>query len=245
MRRDFDLNKQNLGKAKLDTLGHQFILDSQYVTLQNLSNKVNEESQKHATTMKKVLFDKEKGAKDTNKVRFGLEADLRQLDDQLKQEGNLHYDSKMTLDKNEQFGALNSARQIRDQKLSKDWELKETDERDQLVQKRDKERSQFMGMSELQTLINDATKFKTEIEEMHIQIQFLSIQIKSYEDLNNCLVENKEKMDEEKQRVDLVNEDLAKQQKAKEETNQKRLISKIQRDKTPAIKDLINKEEQQ
>lgn len=55
----------------------------------------------------------------------------------------------------------------------------------------------------------------------------------------------KEDIDDKKKATDETNEDLEKQLKAKEEANLKRLLAKIQRDKNPDIKDLIQKEEAQ
>lgn len=51
--------------------------------------------------------------------------------------------------------------------------------------------------------------------------------------------DKKESLDSQKKTMDESNEDLEKQMKAKEEANQKRLIAKLQRDKNPAIKDLM------
>ena len=59
------------------------------------------------------------------------------------------------------------------------------------------------------------------------------------------LQQTKEELDEQKKITDEQNEELEKSLKAKEEANQKRLIAKIQRDKNPEIKDLLQKEEAQ
>lgn len=65
------------------------------------------------------------------------------------------------------------------------------------------------------------------------------------EEYTEYLFTQKDFLEDEKKRVDEQNEDLEKQVKAKEETNLKRLIAKIQRDKNPDIKELILREEDQ
>ena len=77
--------------------------------------------------MKKLLYDMEKNYKDTYKAKNNLESDLRNLDNSSRQEGELNYQNKMTLDKNDQFGTLGLNRHERDSKLAKDFEKAESD----------------------------------------------------------------------------------------------------------------------
>lgn len=58
-------------------------------------------------------------------------------------------------------------------------------------------------------------------------------------------MEQKENLEDQKQQGDIQGEDLWKQNQAKEEAAKKRLIAKIQREKTAAIKELIDKGETQ
>ena len=100
-------------------------------------------------------------------------------------------------------------------------------------------------MGELQGHIAEAEKYKTEIEEMHVTLQHLSIKITCLEDVTTTLANKKQQLEDEKKATDEQNEDLERQLKAKEEANQKRLLAKLQKDKNPEIKELIAKEEQQ
>ena len=100
-------------------------------------------------------------------------------------------------------------------------------------------------MAELQGLITQAKEYADEIEVMHVEHTYLNIKIKELDDACEYLQETKEKLDEQKKATDEANEDLEKQLKAKEEANQKRLIAKLQRDRNPEIKELIQKEEAQ
>lgn len=94
-------------------------------------------------------------------------------------------------------------------------------------------------------MIKEANDYLAEIELNHVQLQFLSIKIKEYEEATEYLLLQKEKLDDAKKRTDETNEELEKQLKAKEEANYKRLLAKLQRDKNPEIKDLIAKVEAQ
>lgn len=80
---------------------------------------------------------------------------------------------------------------------------------------------------------------------MHVEHTFLNIKIKELDDACEYLQQTKENLDEQKKATDEANEELEKQNKAKEEANKKRLIAKLQRDRNPEIKDLIQKEETQ
>ena len=102
-----------------------------------------------------------------------------------------------------------------------------------------------MGMQDLQNLINEMTKWKKEIENMHVDLQSKQIQIKMREDGTEMLQEKRELLDEQKKQKEEENEDLEKQSKAKEEAAKKRHIAKLQRDKNPEVKDLNAKEEEQ
>jgi hypothetical protein len=84
-----------------------------------------------------------------------------------------------------------------------------------------------MGMAELQGYINDAAKFRKEIDEMHVKLQYLSLEINELETANETLLDKKENLDKEKKETAESNEDQTRQLKAKEEANQKRLIAKL------------------
>lgn len=100
-------------------------------------------------------------------------------------------------------------------------------------------------MGELQGLITQAKEFADDIENMHVEHTYLNVKIQELDDACEYLQTTKDKLDEQKKATDEANEDLEKQLKAKEEANQKRLIAKLQRDRNPEVKDLIQKEEAQ
>ena len=76
---------------------------------------------------------------------------------------------------------------------------------------------------------------------MHVKLAYQSITINELETANETLLDKKETLDKEKKETAESNEDQTRQLKAKEEANQKRLIAKLQRDKNPTIKELIQK----
>mmetsp|Transcript_7524 Transcript_7524/g.12700 ORF Transcript_7524/g.12700 Transcript_7524/m.12700 type:complete len:314 (-) Transcript_7524:26-967(-) len=151
----------------------------------------------------------------------------------------------MILDKGKVFGDLAQDRHKRDFKLITDYRATKQTELDRIKENRDQAFKEYMAKQELQAIIQEAEKYMEEIEEMHVKLQHLSLQIKELEDATEYLQEKKDELDEQKKATDEQNEDLERQLKAKEEANQKRLIAKLQRDKNPEIKELIQKEEQQ
>ena len=66
----------------------------------------------------------------------------------------------------------------------------------------------------------------------------MQIQIGGLEQQIQYLSSKKEQLEYQKATTDQANEDLEKQAKAKEEANEKRLITKLQRDKNPVISQL-------
>ena len=155
------------------------------------------------------------------------------------------YSNKMTLEKNEKIGALEKHRYERNLKLVNDMKNDYEKQKEDLKDNRAKVKAEFVGMQELQGLIDQENKYKQEIEEMHVKLAFLAIQVTMLEDGTNMLTEKKELLDEQKKRQDEANEELAKQLTAKEEANQKRLIAKLARDKNPKVKELQQAEEDQ
>lgn len=88
MHQDFEARKQELEKRKLDVLGEQFILDSQLETLKKQAQKLQAQKKEHDTTVGKQLFELEKKVKDTGKIKFNFESELRNLTAQNQQEAN-------------------------------------------------------------------------------------------------------------------------------------------------------------
>ena len=76
-----------------------------------------------------------------------------------------------------------------------------------------------------------------------IKIQYLNIQVKLLEDSVSSLSEKREELTQETVDAQTKNEELKNNLKVQEETNAKRLASKLARDKSAAIKDLIANEE--
>ena len=151
----------------------------------------------------------------------------------------------MTLDKKNQIGDLEKARLERDTKDNDNFKKAKSDELKRIQEGRDKAEAEYKGKEDLQALITEMENWKKEIEEMHVTLGSLQIQIKMREDGTEMLQEKKELLDEQKKQKEEENEDLDKQCRAKEEAAKKRLIAKLQRDKNPEVKELIAKEEEQ
>ena len=147
----------------------------------------------------------------------------------------------MTIDKDKGIEELGTKRFERDLKLQTAFRDFKKEELEKVKQERTQIHTEYMGMAELQGYINDAAKFRKEIDEMHVKLAYQSITINELETANETLLDKKETLDKEKKETAESNEDQTRQLKAKEEANQKRLIAKLQRDKNPTIKELIQK----
>ena len=177
-------------------------------------------------------------------MRMELDSDCRKLQDELNRESEQNYQNKMTLDKDKQITVeLSLHRFDRDFKLMTEFKEFKVKELADTKTERAAVDAEFKGMGELQTFINDAIKYRKEIDEMHVKLAHQSLIVNELESANDVLLEKKETLDKEKKETSESNDDQARTLKAKEEANVKRMIAKLQRDKNPIIKELIQKEE--
>ena len=102
----------------------------------------------------------------------------------------------MTLDKKNQIGDLNKSRLDRDTKDNNNSKKDKTEETKSIADGRAKADAEYMGKQDLQDLIKEMTKWKKEIEEMHVSLGSLQIQIKMREDGTEMLQEKRELLDE-------------------------------------------------
>ena len=77
--------------------------------------------------MKRSLYEVEKNYKDTFKAKAGIENECRNLEQTDQREMDQYYQGKMTLDKNQQFGALQQHRHERDSTLAKGADTEQTE----------------------------------------------------------------------------------------------------------------------
>lgn len=98
-------------------------------------------------------------------------------------------------------------------------------------------------MTELQQLISEANLYKKEIEEMHVKLAYLSVQIKQKEAANNVLDKTNDDLQFQRYNLENENRDLESQIQIMEDQNLRRLQAKVNRDKTGEIKELLKKGE--
>ena len=199
----------------------------------------------YKTIIKKQIFENEKKAKDLHKIKSQLEQECRSYEQQLHKESVENFENKMTLEKTRVFTELNTERYERDSGLLNKYKERKIAEETGIRESRESANKDYLGMEELQRYIKEGEQYKKEIEEMHCELQYLSIKIKELEDATEYLEEKKDELDDQKKATEEQNEELEKTWKAKEEANKKRLIGKLQKDKNPQIKELIAKEEEQ
>jgi hypothetical protein len=156
---------------------------------------LQEEGKEYRDKIKKALFDTEKKGKDAGKLKSNFEAECRNYEQQNMKEMDENYRFKMQLDKGAAFGALYLHRHDRDTKLITDLRKKKQDEKQKLIDNREKTQTEYMAMTELQALITEANKYKDEIEDMHTKHEHLNIKIKEMVDGTEYLQEKKEDLD--------------------------------------------------
>ena len=103
--------------------------------------------------------------------------------------------STLALERNDKFTALGLRRFDRDLELVTENYKAHVKHLEELKDKRRQEEGIYKGMVELQTLIGDADKYCSEIEQMHIQLAFLAVKIKSMEQANEVLEDQKDRLD--------------------------------------------------
>lgn len=145
----------------------------------------------------------------------------------------------MTIIKDKEFDDLGNKRFDIEMKLqdglikAKDEEIKKYKDSRATV------RTQFEQNVDLQKGMQEETDLKQEIEDAHVSLDLLQIQVKELEDATEFLNEKKEEMIEAKKHADVKNEELRKELSAKEEIATKRLQAKLNRDKNVEVKELI------
>ena len=88
-----------------------------------------------------------------------------------------------------------TARFERDEKLNNEMLKKKDDDKASIVADREKLKQDFEKMKEVQDLIDQENKFRTEIEEMHVKLQYLAVQINILESSTEQLTDKKEDLD--------------------------------------------------
>lgn len=78
---------------------------------------------------------------------------------------------------------------------------------------------------------------------MGIKLEMMQIAVKELEDVTDMLAEKKEELIEAKKAAEIKNEELKKEAAIKEELAQKRIQTKLNRDKNVEVKELIAQEE--
>jgi len=87
----------------------------------------------------------------------------------LKEMGE-NYANTMNLDKGTHFGKLNTERHERDLKLAMELKQQMENEMEALTNNKDKNNAAFMAMTDLQTMISEAQRYRDEIESYHVKL---------------------------------------------------------------------------
>ena len=117
MRRDYEKKMQELNKIKLDVISDQYILNSQIDIITQHTAKLYENKHEYELQIKKDLFDTDKKGKEAQKAKLSLEADLRQLESELKKEDDQNYENVMILNQGKVRDEYAELRHDRDMKL--------------------------------------------------------------------------------------------------------------------------------
>ena len=245
MRRDYEKKMQELNKIKLDVISDQYILNSQIDIITQHTAKLYDNKHEYELQIKKDLFDTDKKGKEAQKAKLSLEADLRQLESELKKEDDQNYENVMILNQGKVRDEYAGLRHDRDMKLITANYDQVQDDLAKIKAAKDAADQVHQGKADLQALIKDEIKYRKDIEEFHSEHQRLLIKVKVLEDANAFLEEKKEELEKEKRQTEEANEELLKKKTEKEDNNQKRLIAKITREKNQVIRELVQKEDNQ
>ena len=77
MRRDFELSKDKMNDKMIEVKGTQDVYDSQIKAITNQMDNLLNKKEEYENNIKKDLYDNEKRVKDAQKMRIGLETDVR------------------------------------------------------------------------------------------------------------------------------------------------------------------------
>ena len=108
---------QELNKIKLDVISDQYILNSQIEIITQHTAKLYENKHEYEGQIKKDLFETDKKGKEAQKAKLSLEADLRQLEAELKKEDDQNYENVMILNQGKVRDEYAGLRHERDLKL--------------------------------------------------------------------------------------------------------------------------------
>jgi len=128
-------------------------------------------------------------------------------------------------------------------KLMKELIEKKKAELKQVSTDCDKIADDFLKWKDLQDNYNDQKKLKEDTESAKVRIRFLDIQVKLLEEAVQQLNDKSDELKAEQVEALAKHEELTNSLKVQEETAHKRLMLKLNRDKTQEVKDLIANQE--
>lgn len=243
MRRDYDRQIEELNKKKLAIVGDQFVLDSQINVMQAQNQKIQDQQADFNGSISKRHFELDRELKDVSKQRLDTENEVRQLDNEYGREGSENYENKMNIVKDGEFERLGNIRHTLEVKLleellvAKDVEIKDFEE------KRGKVKADILAHKEYQDKLAEEANLRKDIEEMGVKLEMMQINVKELEDVTDMLASKKDELNEAKKSAEMKNEELKKEAATKEELAQKRIQTKLNRDKNVEVKELIAQEE--
>ena len=143
-------------------------------------------------TYKKQRYDMDKRNKETQGGRLQFESDVRNFESEQQKEAQECYSNTMYLQKGGATANLATERFERDVKLLNEMLKAKQDELEGIMGEREKLNQEFMAMKDLQEQIDKEKRYAKEIEEMHVELQFLAIKVSEMETATEQLQDKKE-----------------------------------------------------
>jgi len=149
----------------------------------------------------------------------------------------------MTNKKDIEFDKLSQSRHDLEVKLleallkDKEAEIKD------LEDKRAKVKADMLANKDYQDKLAEEANLRKDIEEQGVKLEMMQVQVKELEEVTEMLNAKKEELAEAKKVAEIKNEELKKEAATKEELAQKRIQTKLNRDKNIEVKELIAQEE--
>ena len=154
-----------------------------------------------------------------------------------------HFEHKLHQDKEVAFGEQGQIRHDLEVKLVTALKTRKEEEEKGLENDLAKIKADFLAKVDYQAALKETRELREKIEEAKVQIQFLDIQVKILTEMTEQLNYRRDELVEEKKLADSKNEELKTQLKAQEEIAHKRLMNKLNREKSAEVKELLANDE--
>ena len=238
MRRDFDKAKQRLDDENLKVMGEAFTLQAQHKLLKDQSAEIKAKKDKFNQEYQEKRFAQDKITKDQCRATATLNNEVRDIIDSHKKASEQHLHNTMFLRKDktneDELERRHKEEAELDLELIKNKKEKIQELEDALKALHD----EWAGNGPLQESIEKEKELRQQIEEGIVLVQKLTVEQDVLKQLTEQLQVKKDELVESKADAEKLREDLTKSAKTKDDAAHKRIMQKLEREKTDEKKKL-------